>query len=53
MYMKGNRPCTTYLLQIYKELLCKASPLKLFNKILEKYLNVNFLVKLIILNNFL
>ena len=35
-----KRPCTAYLLllQIYKEVFCKRSPLNLLNKILEKYL---------------
>ena len=47
-----KRPCTTYLLQIYKEVFCKTSLLKLLNKILEKYLRVIFLVELIILNHF-
>ena len=36
------------LLHIYK-VFCKTNPLKLLNKILEKYLPVIFLVKLIIL----
>ena len=39
-----------YLLQIYKEVFCERSLLKLLNKILEKYLrNSSFLVKLKVL----
>ena len=46
------RPCTTCLLlqQIYKDVFCKRSLLKLSNKIFEKYLNESsFLVKLQVL----
>ena len=47
-----KRPCTTFLLllQIYEEVFCKRSLLKLLNKILEKYLNErSFLVRLQVL----
>ena len=47
-----KRPCTTYLLQIYK-VFCKTCLLKLLNKILEKYLRVIFFSKVNLLNNLL
>ena len=46
-----KRPCTTYLLQIYKEVFCKNKSSETFKQNPWKIPKSNFLEELIILNH--